>query len=138
MRSPRAPTARCARAVGWPMWYCRRGDSPCGAGGSGHPCLLQRRHPGTAAGMVVPACGRIGRLASFPLLTEQGPMQPHVDIFFHSQQPYTAVRDEDLPQIPLGGSIFPIAISIPRAPMRSITSIMNSMPVPMRSASTAS
>jgi hypothetical protein len=30
-------------------------------------------------------------------------MKPHVEIFFHSQQPYTAVRDEDLAQYPFLG-----------------------------------
>ena len=34
-------------------------------------------------------------------------MQPHVEIFFHSQQPYTAVRDEDLAQYPSGRLDFP-------------------------------
>ena len=34
-------------------------------------------------------------------------MKQHVDVFFHSQQPYTDVRDEDLAQYPSGQLDFP-------------------------------
>jgi hypothetical protein len=34
-------------------------------------------------------------------------MKQQVDVFFHSQQPYTYVRDEDLAQYPSGRLDFP-------------------------------
>ena len=63
-------------------------------------------------------------------------MKDTVEVFFHSQQPYTQLNEEDIAQFKSGRLDFPTPTSTRRRPTIFTTSTTSSTPWPTRPVST--